>query len=159
MFSQQVKRPLFTFLAVVFCVTAINSPVLAHCQVPCGIYDDYARVLAMLEDVTTIEKSIVSIKELSGKKDAQSKNQLVRWVNTKEMHAEKIISTISNYFLTQRVKPSQEDYLQRLKKHHAVILNAMKAKQTVSAEVAAELKKNVEALVPYYHSHKEKGKK
>ena len=33
----------------------------AHCQIPCGIYDDHARVHAMLEDVTTIEKSLVLI--------------------------------------------------------------------------------------------------
>lgn len=41
----------------------------AHCQLPCGIYDDNARVLSMLEDVRTIEKSIRLIKELSGSND------------------------------------------------------------------------------------------
>ena len=53
----------------------------------------------------------------------------MRWVQNKESHAQKIITTMADYFLTQRVKPSQEDYADRLAKHHAVILAAMKAKQ------------------------------
>ena len=47
----------------------------------------------------------------------------------KEQHAQNIIDSISDYFLTQRVKASQEDYAERLQKHHAVIVAAMRAKQ------------------------------
>ena len=50
----------------------------AHCQIPCGIYDDHARVASMLEDVATIRKAVAQIAELSGKTDPQSQNQLVR---------------------------------------------------------------------------------
>ena len=39
--------------------------VYAHCQVPCGIYDDDARFGSMLEDQTTIAKAITNIRELS----------------------------------------------------------------------------------------------
>jgi len=127
---------------------------LAHCQVPCGIYDDHMRVMSMLEDAATIEKAINSINELVGKRDAQSQNQLVRWVNTKEHHAQQTIETISNYFLTQRVKTSQADYIQRLEKHHAVILAAMKAKQTVDIGTAKDLTKAIKALEGYYPEHK-----
>lgn len=122
----------------------------AHCQIPCGIYDDAARVKAMLEDVTTVEKSIKLINELAGKKDAQSLNQIVRWVTNKEQHSQKIISTISDYFLTQRVKPSQKDYAERLAKHHAVIIAAMQAKQHADASYVEALRKSVEALSAYY---------
>ena len=79
----------------------------------------------MLEDTATVEKSLRSMVELSGKPDAQSQNQMVRWVMNKEKHAQNIISTISDYFLTQRVKPDQKDYTERLIKHHAVIVAAM----------------------------------
>ena len=68
----------------------------------------------------------------------------------KEEHAQNIISTISNYFMTQRIKPSQEDYTERLIKHHAVIIEAMKAKQNADVAHAEVLKKSVEALLPYY---------
>ena len=126
---------------------------LTHCQIPCGIYDDSARVEAMLEDAATVEKATAMIAELAGKTDAQSQNQMVRWVVNKEQHAQKIISTISDYFLTQRVKPGQKDYAERLAKHHAVIVAAMKAKQNADSEHAKTLKSSIEALRGYYPEH------
>ncbi len=126
----------------------------AHCQIPCGIYDDHARVEGMLEDAATVEKSMKLLGELAGKTDAQSKNQLVRWVLNKERHAQNIIATISDYFLTQRVKASQEDYVERLKKHHAVIVAAMKAKQNSDMKYAKTLRDSIAALEPYYPDHK-----
>jgi len=122
----------------------------SHCQIPCGIYDDHARVQAMLEDAATVEKSIRLIIDLSGKLDPQSQNQLVRWVMNKEKHAQNIIATISDYFLTQRVKPSQKDYAERLARHHAVIVAAMKAKQHADISYALDLKTSIEALLVYY---------
>ena len=108
----------------------------------------------MLEDTATIEKSMKLIAELSGKTDAQSQNQLVRWVMNKEEHSQNIISTISDYFLTQRVKANQEDYVERLKKHHAVIVAAMKTKQNAAIKYAIDLRASIEALLPYYPEDK-----
>ncbi len=128
----------------------------AHCQIPCGIYSDNVRVVMMLEDVETLEKSVAMLNELAPKDDVQSKSQFARWVTNKEEHAQKIIETISNYYLTQRVKPSQEDYVERLKAHHAVIINAMKVKQNTDAKFVATLKESVTALLKYYpdeHKH------
>ena len=126
----------------------------AHCQIPCGIYDDHARVQSMLEDAATVAKSVTLINELAGKTDAQSQNQLIRWVTNKERHAQNIISTISDYFLTQRVKASQEDYLERLAKHHAVIVAAMQTKQNAEQKYVVALRASIEALAPYYPEHK-----
>ena len=128
----------------------LGSYSFGHCQLPCGIYDDASRVNQMLEDALTIDKAINQIIELNDKTDAQSAQQLVRWVNNKEIHADKIITTISNYFLTQRVKPSAEDYLLRLSEHHQVILLSMKVKQKADAKVAEDLMEAVEALSKYY---------
>ena len=125
----------------------------AHCQVPCGIYDDHARVQSMLEDAATVTKAAKMINDLAGKNDAQSLNQITRWVMNKETHAQKIISTISDYFLTQRVKASQEDYTERLVKHHSVIVAAMQAKQNADGKFAMELTKAIEALAAYYPKH------
>jgi nickel superoxide dismutase len=129
-----------------------QQPLSAHCQVPCGIYGDHARVQALLEDVETVLKACRSMEELSGKSDVQSRQQFVRWVNNKESHAQKIIETISDYFLTQRVKPTQADYDVRLKAHHKVILCAMKAKQSASVERSEDLHDAVQALLVYYPS-------
>ena len=127
----------------------------SHCQVPCGIYDDHARVVSMLENASTAKKAVAQINALANKTDAQSVNQKVRWVMTKEDHAQKTIDTISDYFLTQRVNPTQKDYAVRLQKHHAVMIAAMKVKQNANAETVANLENSIKALQEYYpeHSH------
>ncbi len=122
----------------------------SHCQVPCGIYDDKARISAMTEDVATIEKATKNIIELTEKTDTKSQNQHTRWIMTKEDHAQKIISTISDYFLTQRVKPDHKDYNRRLAEHHAVMINAMKTKQNTDLELVNNLKESIEKISAYY---------
>ena len=146
-----MKMTLKSILIIaVMAVCLIPRVSQSHCQVPCGIYDDHARVHAMLEDAATVTKAIAQMNELAGKNDVQDANQMVRWINNKGSHAQNIIETISNYFLTQRVKPSQEDYAERLKKHHAVIVAAMKAKQGSSAEVAEALTAAIKGIADYY---------
>ncbi|MBU1053522.1 MAG: superoxide dismutase, Ni [Proteobacteria bacterium] len=143
---------LITFITVSYSMIVPQTG-YAHCQIPCGIYNDYARVQSMLEDTDTIEKSAKLIAELAGKPDAQSQNQLVRWVMNKEKHAQNIISTISDYFLTQRIKPDQKDYSERLIKHHTVIIAAMKAKQNADVKYAKALRESIQALLSYYPEH------
>jgi nickel superoxide dismutase len=127
---------------------------IAHCQIPCGIYDDYLRLEALREDAETVQKSVEMMFALTGETDVQSQNQMVRWVMNKEEHAQKIIATISDYYLTQRVKPNQKDYAERLQKHHTVILAAMNAKQNADSKAVDSLKKSIEALAEYYPEHK-----
>ena len=152
------KIPTSVFIFIFF---VLSQYAHSHCQIPCGIYDDHARYISMLEDASTVEKATNQIITLSNDIDskqkstsiAQNYNQLVRWVNNKESHAEKIISTIANYFLTQRIKPKQKDYLDRLSNHHAVILAAMKAKQNASITESNALKEAIQNLANYYPKH------
>ncbi|GGA68345.1 hypothetical protein GCM10011369_07480 [Neiella marina] len=132
----------------------ISPAAYSHCQIPCGIYDDHAKVKEMLQDVATARKAISQIQNLTGKSDPQSNNQLVRWVMNKEQHAQNIIATISDYFLTQRVKAKQKDYSERLIRHHSVIVSAMKVKQNADIKYVDELEKAVKALADYYPEHK-----
>lgn len=148
-----IRSLLFSLFAIVGGTFLAAQQAAAHCQIPCGIYDDHARVQAMLEDAATVAKATKLIGELAGKADPQSQNQVVRWVMNKEKHAQNVISTIADYFLTQRVKTDQEDYAERLAKHHAVILAAMKAKQNADGAYAEALTKSIEALAPYYPKH------
>jgi len=41
-------------LVTIASVVALSSLAFAHCQVPCGIYDDQARLDALEEHITTI---------------------------------------------------------------------------------------------------------
>lgn len=128
----------------------------AHCQVPCGIYDDPARIAQLREDATTIEKAITNINHMAGEHDANAMNQAVRWVTTKEDHASHIITVVSEYFLTQKVKPVDEGteqygaYVKSLADHHAVMVAAMKCKQAADPATVDALKKAIDALAKHY---------
>lgn len=141
-------------IAIVSLSVMFSAQAYAHCQIPCGIFNDHARIQTMLEDHTTIKKSAKLIVSLAEKSDAQSQNQLVRWVMNKEKHAQNIIEVSTDYFLAQRVKPSQKGYTDLLVKHHAVIIAAMKAKQNTDDKHIDALLKSIEALAPHYPEHK-----
>ena len=146
-------------IAAVF-LADVRPQASAHCEIPCGIYDDHARIVQMLEDTTTIGKSVDSILELSGAHDALGLNQSVRWIRNKDDHATKIQGTIAQYFLTQRVKTvaagakGREEYLTTLAEHHAVMVAAMKTKQRVDRESVARLRQAIERLSAHYSGHR-----
>ena len=117
-------------------VTAFASLVYSHCQLPCGIYNDPARFDMIAEDITTIEKSMTQITELS-KQDKPNMNQIVRWVQNKETHSDKLSEIVTYYFMAQRIKPvdktqgkSYEEYVEKLTLLHEMLVYSMKAKQT-----------------------------
>ncbi|HYW81277.1 MAG TPA: superoxide dismutase [Ni] [Thermoguttaceae bacterium] len=150
-----MKRLLVAVVGAVVVLSLSARMARAHCEVPCGIYDDELRFEQMLEDQTTIAKAIAQINDLAAKVDALSQNQLVRWVDTKEEHATKIQHIVAQYFLTQRIKPgndaeSHKAYVANLIAAHRVLQTAMKCKQTVDAENAAVLKKAVLDLYRVY---------
>ena len=128
----------------------------AHCQVPCGIYDDPARITQLLEDASTIEKAIAQINTLAGAHEGTGMNQAIRWVTTKEAHATHIIDVVSEYFLTQKVKPvapgkdNYEKYLKKLADHHAVMVAAMKCKQDAAPATVDTLRHAINELGHYY---------
>ncbi len=144
------------FILTFFVALLLPTQAFAHCQVPCGIFDDAARVSELEENITTIEKAIKIINELSSKSDAQSVNQRTRWVVVKEQHAEKIIEIVSDYFLAQRVKQpadaksDQSKYLSSLASHHEVMVAAMKAKQRAEQSSVDRLKKAVSGIASLY---------
>ncbi len=128
----------------------------AHCQVPCGIYDDPARINQLREDAATIAKAVKNIQQMAGSHDVTAFNQASRWVMTKEEHASHIIDVVSKYFLTQKVKvvtdggDAYKAYLQKLADHHAVMAAAMKTKQTVSTDAVHALEHAIEGLAKHY---------
>ena len=101
----------------------------AHCEIPCGIYNDHMRIHMIEEHITTIEKSMNQIVELSGQTPVNY-NQLVRWVTAKEQHANEVQQIVTQYFMTQRIKPEATGYEKKLAVLHKMLLSAMKCKQT-----------------------------
>ena len=130
----------------------LSGSAWAHCQIPCGIFDDDKVFTGMLEDVTTIKKSMRLIDEESAKAKPNY-NQLVRWVMNKETHADKISQTVLTYFLAQRVKPTQDDYQKKLVSLHTIITLAMKAKQSTDQELCDKLEAEIQTFHKMYHKH------
>ena len=130
------------------------SSVEAHCQVPCGIYDDAARIKRLHEDATTIGKAMAEMAKLAGGHDAQALNQGARWVATKEAHASHVIQVVSEYFLTQKVKPvaacadGYDAYLATPADHPPALVASRKTKHTAHESSAPTLPAAVPAMCP-----------
>ena len=152
--------PLAAILIVIY-----SGVALSHCEIPCGIYGDKMRVATLYEHMTTIEKSMKMIGELSGKSnsgDVQSINQVVRWVTNKEEHASQIQHIVTQYFLTQRVKPAkagdaagEKKYTTQLTTLHGMLVGAMKCKQTVDPANVAKLRDRLKAFSEAYFNAKD----
>jgi len=123
-----------SLLAVTLIMVAGSA--FAHCEIPCGIYDDRARYTSLEEHIATMEKAMDQITTLSAEGD-KNYNQLVRWVTNKEEHAEMFQEIVTQYFLFQRIKPKlpsdgedYDKYIQHLTLFHHMLVEAMKCKQT-----------------------------
>ena len=81
-----MKKRLLQIAMVLCCTLLLAASAAAHCEIPCGIYDDEARIGMLLEHVATIEKSMNQITTIEKNKDHNA-NQLVRWVMNKENQA------------------------------------------------------------------------
>lgn len=127
--------------------------VSAHCEIPCGIYDDEMRVDMILEHIVTIEKSMNQILYIQKKKDHNT-NQLVRWIMNKERHADKLQEIVSQYFMTQRIKIDAKDYEKKLGVLHKMLVYSMRCKQTTDLMHVKELRSLVEAFQKLYFEGK-----
>ena len=141
-----MKKHFFQSFVGIICFTVLVSTAFAHCEIPCGIYDDQARINMVLEHITTIEKSMKQIKSLE-KEKRPNFNQMVRWVMNKEHHATEIQTIVAQYFLTQRIKPRAKDYNQKLSLLQQMLVYSMKCKQTTDLKKAAKLRD----LVKQFH--------
>ena len=141
----------------------LSKTTFAHCEVPCGIYTDELRIELIKEHFQTIEKAMKQIVEIQSA-DEVNYNQLVRWINTKEHHANLIQKIAEQYFLAQRVKfadPTDTEkykkYISQLTSLHELIVYSMKSKQTTDVANVEKMKKSLEAFeVSYFGEHRHK---
>ncbi len=152
-----------TLVVVSFMLLLLStSSVLAHCQIPCGIYGDELCFKIIDEDITTIEKSMNQITALS-KESPVNYNQLVRWITNKEEHAGKIQDIVNAYFLTQRITPADpsdtnayKDYTQKLALLQQMLYYAMKTKQTTDLAHVEKLRSLLKEFHDVYFGPEDK---
>ena len=148
---------------VLFISTAVFVTVVySHCQIPCGIYNDPARFDAISEHIITIEKAMKQVTELS-QRDESNMNQIVRWVQNKEKHADDLSHIVTYYFMAQRIKPVDKadaaqysEYVKKLTLLHELLLYSMKAKQTTDLSYVEKLRSTLSEFRKAYfaeHAH------
>lgn len=157
-----VRNSLLIGFLVLMMTAFTSQEVKAHCEIPCGIYQDTLRIELISEHITTIEKSMKEIEKLS-KDETINYNQLVRWINNKEEHANKIQEIATQYFMFQRVKLSDDKDVQLknitlLSLLHEITVYAMKCKQSTDVEQTQNLSDSLEEFaklyfVPNKHHH------
>lgn len=156
-----MKKFALPLIALLFSM-GIYQKSYAHCEIPCGIYNDEIRIALIYEHITTIEKSMTKITELSTSLDYMG---VTRWTMAKEDHANKIQHEVTQYFVTQRIKlPTEtegaefEKYEKQLALLHQLIVYAMKAKQTADKTYVDKLRKSLADFETVYfegkHRHK-----
>ncbi|NQT32389.1 MAG: superoxide dismutase [Candidatus Omnitrophica bacterium] len=150
-----MRKILCVFVSL-FVLLGCTGEAFSHCQIPCGIYDDEMRFKMIDEDLQTIEKSMNAILELSGEKE-KDYNQIVRWVENKEHHADKISETVTYYFLAQRVRigarldiNAHKDYTDKLRALHEMLYYAMMAKQTTDVSFVNKMRASLEKFKSLY---------
>jgi len=148
-------------LSTILLLVVISGSLFAHCQVPCGIYGDKTRFDMLREHITTVEKSMNKINELSADTN-KNMNQLVRWVNNKEQHANEFTEIITYYFLAQRIKIKEKsdgayaDYQNKVTTLHQMMVYAMKSKQSTDLDNVKKLKSLVDDFEALYFSKEDK---
>ena len=140
---------IFTIILLVFVFAGYAG---AHCEIPCGIYDDELRIKLIGEHIDTIEKSIKQVLSLE-KQSPVNYNQLVRWINNKEAHASEIQHIVSQYFMTQRIKVDAKAYARKISLLHQMLVQAMRCKQTTDLENVAMLRSLLNDFSSLYFAH------
>ncbi len=157
----KIKRKKLVLYSVFVSAIIFASMAYSHCQIPCGIYDDQMRFDMIAEHITTIEKSMKLITELSSQ-DKPNMNQFVRWINNKDDHADEIGHIVSYYFMAQRVKPAEKsnmeeynDYVNKLTLLHQMLFYSMKAKQTTELENVEKMRSLLDEFHKVYYGKTE----
>jgi nickel superoxide dismutase len=85
----------------------------------------------------------------------------VRWVDNKEKHADEIQEIVTQYFMTQRIKPAdpsdkeaQAAYVEKLTLLHGMLIQSMKAKQGTDLDVVQKLRTLLDSFSEAYLGHK-----
>lgn len=149
-------RSMAKLIIFVFLSNLIVVGVYAHCQVPCGIYNDKMYFDMLEENIDTIEKATREIMKYQKAKD-KNYNQFVRWINTKDIHADYIMEIVAEYFFAQRIeRPGEKDksvyevYNMKLELLHKITVYAMKTKQLLDMKNIKVLRDTVDKFEKLY---------
>ena len=132
-------------------------PALAHCDIPCGIYDPISAKIAaqtVLKMVMRIEAMEQPAANASAQERAARVNTIARYITVKEEHAQLVKKELDilwhDYF--------RPDHLEKNPDLHTTFWNAAKLagqnKQSVSGDAAQQLVDAVDSIATTFWSTK-----
>ena len=148
-----MKKILLQILVGCSFIFILSVQALAHCEIPCGIYNDEMRIKIINEHIVTVEKSMKQIIALE-KEEHHNSNQLVRWIMNKERHADEIQEIVTQYFMTQRIKLDTKNYEKKIGLLHQMLIYSMKCKQTTALAYESKLKELINDFKALYFKKK-----
>jgi nickel superoxide dismutase len=99
------------------------------------------------------------IDQLASNDPAANANQIVRWVDNKDKHADEFAHIISYYFLQQRIKVDEKDeeaYMKKLMLCHHLLVYSMKCKHGTDKANTAKLRELVDEFHDAYFTKEDK---
>lgn len=127
-----------------------HSQLIAHCQMPCGIYHDEMVFDQIDQFIETIVKGI-SVLEDNKFSTVQERNAFTRWIVQKEKSADDTAHLILTYFLQQKIKPGEDDTAKRVLSAHQLLFYLVQIKQTVDYKVLNDFYEEWERFKLMFH--------
>lgn len=126
----------------------------AHCDIPCGIYDPHEAIVAAQTCVRMTD--LIAELPSKGLSDTEARNSFVRYINTKETHAERAKHEVriiwGDYFKDEHLKVAPD--------LHGLVWKIMKqggkVRQSTDKQAALDLLDSVNKFAEIFWKTKEK---
>ncbi len=141
------KRALLLGIAALICQT---GALIAHCQMPCGIYHDEMVFNQIDQYIETMYKGMTELKT-SKFATPMERNNFTRWVLLKETASDEMANLITQYFLQQKIKPGEPDTAKRLVSAHKMLFELTAIKQNVEVKMVEDFADEWENFKQMFH--------
>lgn len=126
----------------------------AHCDIPCGIYDPHEAIVAAQTCVRMTD--LIAELPTKGLSDVEMRNSFVRYIKTKEDHAEKAKHEVrviwGDYFKDEHLKVAPELHALTWK----IMKQGGKVRQSTDKQAALDLLESVNKFAEIFWKTKDK---
>lgn len=126
----------------------------AHCDIPCGIYDPHEAIVAAQTCVRMTD--LIAELPTKGLSDSDMRNSFIRYVKTKEDHAERAKHEVrviwGDYFKDEHLKVAPDLHQLTWK----IMKQASKVRQSTDKQAALDLLDSVNKFAEIFWKTKEK---
>ncbi|MBA3815692.1 MAG: hypothetical protein H0X29_04070 [Parachlamydiaceae bacterium] len=133
-----------------FAILTYSGSLSAHCQMPCGIYHDDMVFDQIDQYIETMYKCVSILKE-NKSSSARDKNEFIRWILQKENASNDVSSTLTTFFLQQKIKPGEDDTNKRIISAHKLLFLLVAIKQNVDVKFVEEFADEWEKFKLMFH--------